>query len=216
MRGWGRGESPVSPFQGCCCSCGGLSLPHPLPLPPTPPRRDQEAGGPLLQRVPLCCSSRRARELSAEEERDIFLEAGPPKRAHGHESDGFLMPSFSLVGAAATASRQGRAASLSRAPGPHPHLLWPTAQGPSLAKQEAPSLGPSPRRASCSAWRSAWTPGLSGATGARWLWAKSCCLWRSRWVSAMGGAHVGRGGYSWPPAWGPRPPSAKGFGPRGV
>ncbi|XP_020642729.3 hypoxia-inducible factor 3-alpha [Pogona vitticeps] len=40
---------------------------------------------------------KRARELSLEEERDLFLEAGPPKRAHGHhEPDGFLMPSLSL------------------------------------------------------------------------------------------------------------------------
>uniref|UniRef100_A0ACB8FT03 Uncharacterized protein n=1 Tax=Sphaerodactylus townsendi TaxID=933632 RepID=A0ACB8FT03_9SAUR len=39
---------------------------------------------------------KRARELSVEEEGDIFLEAGPPKRAHGHEADGFLMPSLSL------------------------------------------------------------------------------------------------------------------------
>ncbi|XP_053124152.1 hypoxia-inducible factor 3-alpha isoform X3 [Hemicordylus capensis] len=39
---------------------------------------------------------KRARELSMEEERDVFLEAGPPKRAHGHEPDGFLMPSLSL------------------------------------------------------------------------------------------------------------------------
>lgn len=47
--------------------------------------------------VPVALSGRkRARELSAEEEGDIFLEAGPPKRAHGHEPDGFLMPSLSL------------------------------------------------------------------------------------------------------------------------
>ncbi|XP_077174772.1 hypoxia-inducible factor 3-alpha isoform X3 [Paroedura picta] len=39
---------------------------------------------------------KRARELSVEEEGDIYLEAGPPKRAHGHEPDGFLMPSLSL------------------------------------------------------------------------------------------------------------------------
>lgn len=39
---------------------------------------------------------KRARELSMEEERDVFMEAGLPKRARGHDSDGFLMPSFSL------------------------------------------------------------------------------------------------------------------------
>ncbi|XP_061454029.1 hypoxia-inducible factor 3-alpha isoform X2 [Rhineura floridana] len=39
---------------------------------------------------------KRARDLSMEEERDLILEAGLPKRARGHESDGFLMPSLSL------------------------------------------------------------------------------------------------------------------------
>ncbi|XP_066494340.1 hypoxia-inducible factor 3-alpha isoform X2 [Tiliqua scincoides] len=39
---------------------------------------------------------KRARELSTEEERDVFLETGPPKRARSHETDGFLVPSFSL------------------------------------------------------------------------------------------------------------------------
>lgn len=53
----------------------------------------------LLAKRCLCPPSlRRARELSVEEERDVFLEAGPPKRAHGHhEPEGFLMPSLSLV-----------------------------------------------------------------------------------------------------------------------
>ncbi|KAJ7303887.1 hypothetical protein JRQ81_011396 [Phrynocephalus forsythii] len=42
-------------------------------------------------------SRKRARELSVEEERDIFLEAGAPKRVHGQqEPDSFLMPSLSL------------------------------------------------------------------------------------------------------------------------
>ncbi|XP_067317133.1 hypoxia-inducible factor 3-alpha-like [Anolis sagrei] len=41
-------------------------------------------------------SRKRSRELSLEEERDIFLEASPAKRAHGHEADAFLMPSLSL------------------------------------------------------------------------------------------------------------------------
>uniref|UniRef100_H9GNK2 Hypoxia inducible factor 3 subunit alpha n=1 Tax=Anolis carolinensis TaxID=28377 RepID=H9GNK2_ANOCA len=39
---------------------------------------------------------KRSRELSLEEERDIFLEASPAKRAHSHEADTFLMPSLSL------------------------------------------------------------------------------------------------------------------------
>ncbi|KAJ6663594.1 hypothetical protein lerEdw1_009673, partial [Lerista edwardsae] len=55
----------------------------------------QEGATQSAQGAPLG-GRKRGRELSVEEERDIFLEAGPPKRAHGHEPDGFLMPSFSL------------------------------------------------------------------------------------------------------------------------
>ncbi|KAL7980753.1 hypothetical protein Chor_001907 [Crotalus horridus] len=39
----------------------------------------------------------RTREISLDEERDLFLETSPPKRAHNHEAEGFLMPSLSLV-----------------------------------------------------------------------------------------------------------------------
>ncbi|XP_042294972.1 hypoxia-inducible factor 3-alpha isoform X1 [Sceloporus undulatus] len=50
----------------------------------------------LNGQVAFAGSRKRARELSLEDERDVFLEAGPAKRAHGHEPDGFLMPSLSL------------------------------------------------------------------------------------------------------------------------
>lgn len=47
------------------------------------------------QRSPLG-GRKRTREVSMEEERDLFLETSPPKRAHSHETEGFLMPSLSL------------------------------------------------------------------------------------------------------------------------
>ncbi|XP_025029724.1 hypoxia-inducible factor 3-alpha isoform X2 [Python bivittatus] len=47
------------------------------------------------QRSPLG-GRKRTREVSMEEERELFLETSPPKRAHIHEAEGFLMPSLSL------------------------------------------------------------------------------------------------------------------------
>ncbi|KAM6427943.1 hypoxia-inducible factor 3-alpha isoform 2-T2 [Liasis olivaceus] len=47
------------------------------------------------QRSPLG-GRKRTREVSMEEERELFLETSPPKRAHSHEAEGFLMPSLSL------------------------------------------------------------------------------------------------------------------------
>ncbi|XP_058051208.1 hypoxia-inducible factor 3-alpha isoform X1 [Ahaetulla prasina] len=47
------------------------------------------------QRSPLG-GRKRTREISLDEERDLFLETSPPKRAHNHEAEGFLMPSLSL------------------------------------------------------------------------------------------------------------------------
>uniref|UniRef100_A0A8C6Y7R6 Hypoxia inducible factor 3 subunit alpha n=1 Tax=Naja naja TaxID=35670 RepID=A0A8C6Y7R6_NAJNA len=54
--------------------------------------------GPSLngQRSPLG-GRKRTREISLDEEKDLFLETSPAKRAHNHEAESFLMPSLSLV-----------------------------------------------------------------------------------------------------------------------
>uniref|UniRef100_A0A8D0CF76 Hypoxia-inducible factor 3-alpha n=1 Tax=Salvator merianae TaxID=96440 RepID=A0A8D0CF76_SALMN len=55
----------------------------------------QEDCGPNSQ-VASLAGKKRTRDLTMDEEKDICLEAGAPKRSRGHESDGFLMPSLSL------------------------------------------------------------------------------------------------------------------------
>ncbi|XP_039181075.1 hypoxia-inducible factor 3-alpha isoform X2 [Crotalus tigris] len=55
----------------------------------------QDGAGLNGHRSPLG-GKKRAREISLDEERDLFLETSPPKRAHNHEAEGFLMPSLSL------------------------------------------------------------------------------------------------------------------------
>ncbi|XP_044291346.1 hypoxia-inducible factor 3-alpha isoform X3 [Varanus komodoensis] len=55
----------------------------------------QEGAGPTGQGAPGG-GRKRARELSVDDERETLLDVGPPKRAHGHEPEGFLMPSLSL------------------------------------------------------------------------------------------------------------------------
>ncbi|KAG8143620.1 hypothetical protein E2320_000815, partial [Naja naja] len=43
-----------------------------------------------------CSAVSWTREISLDEEKDLFLETSPAKRAHNHEAESFLMPSLSL------------------------------------------------------------------------------------------------------------------------
>ncbi|XP_028597969.2 hypoxia-inducible factor 3-alpha isoform X1 [Podarcis muralis] len=108
-----HGVSPRPPEQATLPRWGSdTSLSHPRPAqPPGSPPCGAEQVVEMVASVKIQAvqdgnsqngqaasvgGRKRARELSVEEERDVFLEAGLPKRTRGLEPDGFLMPSLSL------------------------------------------------------------------------------------------------------------------------